>query len=191
VASSPLSKDLLEDLGRAGDEVWKRHRDRRGGAFHGFVPADHQGAHEALVALRERADNFVELGAGAGVITIVADLLGFDAYGIEIEPWLVEAATDLAERFGSSATFVEGSFFPRGFDAVGLQADADFHVTYDAAPSAWDELGLELDDFDLVYAYPWPGEEPLFERLLRAAGRRGATFLRYAADEGFSTVAID
>src|SRR5690606_41981296 len=58
----PLSPDLLEDLGRAGDEVWKRHRDRRGGAFHGFVPADHQGAHEALVALRERADNFVELG---------------------------------------------------------------------------------------------------------------------------------
>ena len=34
--------------------------------FHGFVPADLADAHRALVALRDRASSFVELGSGAG-----------------------------------------------------------------------------------------------------------------------------
>lgn len=179
-----LPAPLLERLSVEADELWRRHRERQGERFHGFVPADLATAHDALVTLRDAASSFVELGSGAGAITIVADLLGYDAMGIEIEPWLVEAAEELAERFGSEARFVTGSFLPRGFRVDDL-LDADFHVTYDAADSAWDGLGLDLGDFDLVYAFPWPGEEELFLELLRCHGRRGQLYLAYHADEGF------
>ncbi len=27
------------------------------------------------------------------------------------------------------------------------------------APSAYDDLGLDVDEFDVIFAYPWPGEE--------------------------------
>lgn len=179
-----LSPDLLHRLGLEADELWRRHKQRQGGRFHGFVPADLAGAHAALATLRHSADSFVELGSGVGTITIVADLLGYDATGIEIEPWLVSAAEELAERFESDASFVEGSFLPDGFRVDEL-IDADFHVTYDAAGSAWNVLDTDLADFDIVYAFPWPGEEELFLELLRRHGRRGQSFLAYHADEGF------
>jgi hypothetical protein len=39
------------------------------------------------------------------VITILADLLGFEAHGIELDPRLVEVAPSLARRHGSRARF--------------------------------------------------------------------------------------
>ena len=41
------------------------------------------------------------------------------------------------------------------------------------ADDAYDELGLGPHDFDIVFAYPWPGEECLIEGL----------FEKYAAEE--------
>jgi hypothetical protein len=58
-------------------------------------------------------------------------------------------------------------------------------VTYDGSASAWDELGQDLADFDLVYAFPWPGEEALFDALMRRYGRPDQAFLSYHSDEGF------
>lgn len=183
----PLPPELLDRIVDAGEDLWRRHRDRRGGAFHGFVPSDYHGAHRTLADLRSRADTFIELGSGAGVITILADLLGFEACGVEIEPWLVEAARELAERFGSDATFVEGSFLPHGWQS---RVDPDFAVTSDSAPSVWDDAGLDLADFDVIYAFPWPGEEQVFEDLAREYGRPGAWFVTYGADEGFVTTRL-
>jgi hypothetical protein len=180
-----LPPETLEQLFASGEELWRRHKERRSGAFHGFVPADYPGAYEILRELRSRATSFVELGSGAGVITVLADLLGYDAYGLEIEPWLVESARELAAEFDSDAAFVEGSFLPTGFRGEVELVDPEFLVTYDGAASAWDELGLDPADFDLVYAFPWPGEEELFRELLRVHGRRGGLFLTYGAAEGY------
>ena len=66
------------------------------------------------MSLEHDRGSFVELGSGAGVVTILADLLGFDAYGIELDPWLVDAAARLAASVGSGAEFVAGSFVPPG-----------------------------------------------------------------------------
>jgi SAM-dependent methyltransferase len=175
----------LHALCRRGDELFARFRAERGDEFSSFVPADHAGACAMLRELRPRADSFLELGSGAGVVTIAADLLGYDAYGIEIEPRLCDYARDLADEFGSDARFAVGSFLPDDFDAAAVLADADFHVTLDGTP-AYDELGVGLADFDLVYAFPWPGEEELFVRLVREHGRRGTLLLTYDASEGFT-----
>ena len=179
-----LRPRVLADLEAAADAIWQRHRARQGDRFHGFVPADLAGAVDALARLRDRATSFVELGSGSGAITVAADLLGYEASGIEIEPWLVEASEELAETFESDARFVTGSFLPTGFRVEGL-IDADYAVTSDAAASGWDELGEDVGDFDLVYAFPWPGEEEMFFRLVEEHGRPGQLFLTYHADEGF------
>lgn len=181
----PLTPELLTEIERESDAVWKELRERRGGRFHSFVPSSLVEAHDALVSVQGRGDYFVELGSGAGAVTIVADLLGFDAVGVEIEPWLVEASEVLAERFDSEARFVEGSFLPPGFRTE-RYADGDFNVTYDNAGSAFEGSGYELEDFDLIYAFPWPEEQDLFDALIRQHAREDALFLAYCAGAGVS-----
>ncbi|MBK8978637.1 MAG: class I SAM-dependent methyltransferase [Planctomycetes bacterium] len=179
-----LDETRLCELIRAGDQLWQRHRERCRGAFHGFVPSDARDVHDRLAALRARCATFVELGSGAGTNTVIADLLGYEAVGIEIEPWLCRAAEELAEQFGSGARFVQGSFLPRGFRIDDL-LDPDFHVTYDDSAPAWDDLDHELADFDVVYAFPWPGEEALFDALIDEYGRPGQLLLTWHAESGF------
>ena len=58
------------------------------------------------------------------------------------------------------------------------------------APSAYAELDMELRDFDLIYAYPWPDEHALYHNILREFGRRGAMFLSYDACEGIELVRL-
>ena len=49
----------------------------------------------------------------------------------------------------------------------------------------YDELGLELVDFDLVYAFPWPGEEDWLRELVKRHARPGALLLTCDGGEGF------
>ena len=62
--------------------------------WHPFVAADYDCVREALVGLREPGSRFLEWGSAMGVITVMADLMGFEASGIEID------ALDGAFRFG-------------------------------------------------------------------------------------------
>jgi hypothetical protein len=43
-------------------------------------------------------------------------------------------------------------------------------------------MGLGLEEFDRVFAYPWPDEEALIEGLFEGHGRAGAMLLTYHAD---------
>ena len=104
-------------------------------------------------------------------------MLGFTSHGIEIEEELVDAAQQLADDFELTPHFVHGSFIPVGAESYAEQAYADnsseFLWVVTDADAAYDELGLELDDFDLVFAYPWPGDDSLLAEI----------FDRYAAAE--------
>lgn len=165
------------------EDLWERYQNEH--HFFGFVAADYPAVFEALVELRGRATTFLEWGSGLGVVTIMASRLGFEAYGIECEAGLVDWARVLAEKFGPEAVFAEGSFIPRQYDWSGLHSD-ELERTDAAAPPAYDELGMELRDFDLVYAYPWPGEQPLYRDILRQFGAPHARFLCYDVREGIS-----
>ena len=148
----------LDRLIREGEEAWEEFRARAKDRYHLFIPCDHRGAYEALRELRPRATTFLECGSAAGVVTIMADLLGFEAYGIEIEPWLVNRSIQLAEELGSGAVFAEGTFVPTAYQDEIEHLSGDFLTPTNGA-CAFDELDLELSDFDLVFAYPWPGDE--------------------------------
>lgn len=149
--------------------------------FHPFVAADYDAIRNALLSLRAPGRRFLEWGSASGVITIMADLMGFEAYGIEIDATLVDTARALAERHGSKARFVAGSFLPTGFVAR-PEAGGTRTGTIASGDSGYLALGRALEDFDFVFGYPWTGEGPVMRDLMQQYGRRDATLLLWNAD---------
>ncbi len=142
----------------------------------GFVPSDFVTVYHALRAITEAnlasGTSLCEWGSGFGVVASLAAMLGFKVCGIEIERGLVDASRRLADDFGLPVEFVHGSFVPPGAEAY-ADTNAEYFWLVTDADDAYDELGLDADDFDVVFAYPWPGEEYLITSL----------FEKYAAEE--------
>ena len=153
----------------------------------GFVPSDAVTVYWALAAIAEAklspSHAFCEWGSGFGVAASLATMLDFHACGIEIEQPLVEAARELAADFGLPVEFVHGSFIPADGQMIAEQAYAEgsgeFSWLVTDADDAYDELGLDPDDFDIVFAYPWPGEEHVIDRLFDRCAADGALLLTY------------
>ena len=187
-SSCDPDRTLLAEFGSLwaeADDLWERHHDAP--AFHGYVSADYLSVYEALARLRGSVSTVLEWGSGLGVVTIMAARMGFEAYGIEVEPGLVEHSENLAETYGPNAIFAQGSFIPDDFQWNPANGDDVCRTVIDVA-SAYDELEMELRDFDLVYAYPWPDEYTLFRNIIRECGRGESLFLSYDAREGIELV---
>lgn len=180
----PALRARLAELADEGWEIWQRFdvevRQRR---FHPFVPADYDCVLQTLLALRRPGLRFLEWGSATGVITIMADLLGYEAYGIELDPALVDTARELAERYDSRARFAAGSFLPAGYRWRPPGGDGRTGTIGDGA-SAYPGLGHPLEDFNVVYGFPWNGEEAMMLDLVRRYGGRGARLLVHGGGEG-------
>lgn len=191
----PALRDRLTALCAEGWEFFERFetevRDHR---FHPFIASDYEVVLAALLEHRGSRLRFLEWGSASGVIAILADMLGYEAFGIELDESLVRTARELASRFDSGARFVEGSFLPAGyrFQSRGGQADTGSvaptgwtgTVDAHAGPSGYVQLGRALDDFDVVYGYPWGGEEVMMLDLMQSYGRRDALLLLHGVDHG-------
>jgi len=165
-----------------GRDIWERFdREVRANGFHPFMPGDYARVLEGLRALRAPGRRFLEWGSATGVITILADLLGFEAYGIELDARLVEVARALAARHGSAARFAAGSLFPTGYRFRGRDGDSRTGTLGDGE-SAYRRLGRPLIDFDVVYGYPWDGEEPVMHDLMRRYGASDARLMLMGGD---------
>ncbi|MCH8840515.1 MAG: class I SAM-dependent methyltransferase [Planctomycetes bacterium] len=153
----------------------------------GFVPSDFVTVYRSLRAITEAnlapGTSLCEWGSGFGVVASLAAMLEFKVCGIEIEGVLVDASRRLADDFGLPVEFVHGSFVPSGAEAYVEEAYADNNAEslslVTDADDAYDELGLNLDDFDVVFAYPWPGEERLIENLFEKYAAEGTLLLMY------------
>ncbi len=189
----PAASARVAALIEEGFEIFDRFdRTTREKAFHPFVAADYVRVLETLLEVqptlrppphRAGAPAFLELGSATGVITIMADLIGFDAAGIELDASLVAIARQLATKYESRARFAGGSFLPAGYRWTGQSGDGRMG-TIGAGPSAYAELGRALDDFDLVYAYPWDGETPMLVDFARRYGDPNARLLLMDPVEG-------
>jgi hypothetical protein len=161
---------LIED----GREFFERFEsDVRQHHFHPFMPADYDAVLEALLSMRAPGLRFLEWGSATGVVTIMADLLGFEAYGIEIDAELVRVACTFAQKHGSRAVFAAGSFLPAGYEWKSSTGDRRLG-TIEEGRSGYLELGHPLEDFDIVFAYPWSGEEPIMQDVMRRFAGDGA-----------------
>jgi len=153
----------------------------------GFVPSDFVTVYHALRVITDAnlapGTSLCEWGSGFGVVASLAAMLEFKACGIEIERDLVDASRRLADDFGLPVEFVQGSFIPSGAESCAEEAYADNNAEYSwlvtDADDAYDELGLDPDDFDVVFAYPWPGEEYLITSLFEKYAAEGALLLTY------------
>ena len=136
--------------------------------FPGFVPCDFRGANACLEWIVQHqlsaGQAFCEWGSGYGVVTMLAALHEFDACGIEVEAELVEEARQLAQDMEIPVQFVQGSLIPEGADKLVESLGVLTYLDTDSR-DAYDELGLEISDFDLIFSFPWPGEERFWERL--------------------------
>jgi hypothetical protein len=176
--------DDLNDLFQVADDIWERKNGEA--AFHGYVSADYLSLYETLRQHQGKATTFLEWGSGLGVATIMASRMGFDAYGIEAEEGLVEISHQLAAQYGPDAKFAVGSFIPDEFEWE-PSGDEDIDRTEVDAAAAYYLIDMEIRDFDLVYAYPWPDEHGLFKSIFRQFSQPGATFITYDSREGIQT----
>ncbi len=180
----PALAARIEDVIRRGEAAWDALHDATNERFHDLVLSDHRAAIPWLVDLHRPGARLVELGSGVGLMAIVADLLGYEAVGIEIEPELVEVARGLAAAAGSRAEFVEGSFVPpEARDDVHL-LDADT-LTVTEGRDAWEDLALAMDDFDVVSVYPWPDQTAWLVDLVRRHAAPHAVLLTYSGRDGY------
>lgn len=162
------------------------HFDRtvRERGFHSFIASDYDRVQDALAVCRAPGRTFLELGSGSGVITILADLLGFDAAGIELDIELVTTSRAMAERHQSKARFIHGSFFPAGYHYPSAADGAIRTGTLGEGLSGYAALGRALDDFDVVFGFPWGGEAPVLLDLMKRYGSPDALLLMYDVNDG-------
>jgi hypothetical protein len=174
----------VEALCTEGWAVWDRFAvEVREHHFHPFVAADYEVVLAALLPLRGPGRRFLEWGSATGVITIMADLLGFESFGIELDSSLVATARGLAEKFDSRARFAAGSFLPTGYRWQ--PSDGDGRTgTVGTGSSGYLQLGYALDDFDVVFGYPWGGEEPMMLDLMKTYGRPEGLLLLHTVNDG-------
>jgi len=155
--------------------------------IHSFVPSDFSFVYGALryVADKHLAAGplFCEWGSGAGVVTCLAAMVGFDACGIEFETDLVELSIRLARHYHLRAGFCRGNFVPRGGQKIAEEV-SEFEWLAIGGPDPYDQMDLEIDDFDMIFAYPWPGEERVIERLFDRFASDGALLMTYNGAEG-------
>lgn len=174
----------MKALCEEGWEVWDRFAlEVRQHEFHPFVAADYEAVLEALLPHRRPGRKFLEWGSATGVITIMADFLGFEAYGIELDPDLVATARALATKFGSGAQFASGSFLPAGYQFH--PSDGDGRIgTIGSGPSGYLQIGHPLEDFDVVFTFPWGGEEAMMLDVMRCYGRPDTILLMNTVNSG-------
>lgn len=171
----------FQQLWSAADRIWQQHLEHP--AFSGYVSADYPSVFQALTQLQGRIHSVLEWGSGLGVVAIMASRMGFEAYGIEAEAALLDHAEGLAADFRATAKFVHGSFIPDDYQWDPSHDDG-YHGTEIDVRSAYDEMGIEIRDFDLIYAYPWPGEHDMYHDIMWRYAGPNQLFLSYDAFEG-------
>jgi len=191
----PLSIDLPSDVKAFIDEA-----DRRCDAFYDqklnkrfprYVPSEPAQVYAALRHVTEQGlplgDTFIEWGSGFGVATGFASILGYEAYGIEIEEALVEKAEALLAVHRLDAEFLLISYIPDGFisyDALSghdIVRDDSFGHSIDGAPR-YEGMDLDIEEVDLFFVYPWPGEQEMMLKLFDAVAGEGAILVAYYGD---------
>lgn len=151
----------------------------------GFIPSDYHLVWQALTAIRREYPDMrrmLEWGSGFGVVVGFGALLELESHGIEIDGDLVISANELLAEHNLRATTVPGSFVPMDFRSDAFE-DLETRTVL-GQPDAYDDLGRDLDDFDLVFAYPWPTEEELYQEIFLSHADYGAILLTWSRLEG-------
>ena len=160
-----------------------------------FVPSIPEIVFSALeeVTKRNLPSNrvFCEWGSGFGTATCMASLLGYEAYGIEIEEELVTLSRAIARRLRIPVEIICTSMFPEGYDSYSGIGGAELvtpksfsdHNDEDKRPLRYDGMDIDIAEIGLFFAYPWPEEQELIQELFDAVAAEGAILVAYHSDK--------
>lgn len=133
---------------------------------------------------------FCEWGSGFGMGVCLASLLGYQAYGIEIDPDVVRYSRDLARSQNIAVTILETSYFPEGFSSYAGAGDDELilppgYPEDGSAPRHWpryEGTDFDTDEIDVFFVYPWPKEHEMMVALFDAVAADGAVLIAYYGD---------
>lgn len=112
-----------------------------------FVPSNYEVVYTILASLRR--GRFCDWGAGLGVVTGLAEMLGYEAMGVEFHEPLVVASRKLLDAHGLESRIECGDLYER------------------------------RDVADLYFVYCWPGKVIQIEERFREIASDGARLLLY------------
>lgn len=146
-----------------------------------FVPADYELVYQSLCWTKSHqpmiGNRFLEWGCGFAIISALASTLDFDCIGIEAEDELLQQGRQTIAAWEVDLELSHGNFLPQG--AEDLADDPTLPSLGHPVGSVYDRLGLDLDDFALVYTYPWPGESDFHESVFDRYGAKGALLMLF------------
>jgi hypothetical protein len=182
---------LIETCSRGWERFFADHDDHQAPRFVPSVP-------ERVFAVLQEVTTrslpptrvFCEWGSGFGTATCLAALLGYEAYGLEIDEALVRLSRAIARRLGIPVEMICTSFFPKGYaassgvDGAALVRPAllSNHTNKDRGPLRYDGMEIAIADIGMFFVYPWPEERALMQELFEAVAREGAILVVYHTD---------
>jgi hypothetical protein len=115
---SPEVSRLIQESERRLDQFYADQSHRR---FPRFLPSDSALVFAAMeyVTQHDLAPGrvFCEWGSGFGMGTCLAALLGYEAYGIEIQPELAEVSREMARKLDIPVEILCASYIPEGYES--------------------------------------------------------------------------
>ena len=193
---SPLPKQVKNFLTEAESRIDKLFDTEKNRKVPRFIPSNAELVYKHLSAIVSGdfclGNNYCEWGSGYGVGTCLASLLGFNSFGIEIEPSLVTASKALAKKTHIDVTIIESDYMPEGFDCYEGSGGAELirpenYVcgTNEHLDVSYEGMEINLDEVDVFFVYPWPGEQEFMLEFFQAIAADGALFLVYLGDDDF------
>jgi hypothetical protein len=159
--------------------------------FPRYVPSEPAQVYSALKYVTDQRlpldTRFIEWGSGFGIGTGFAALLGYEATGIEIEEVLVHKAESLLSDQAIEADFLAISYIPDGFICYDALSGHDI-VRDDSFGNAphhqprYEGMDIDVEEIDLFFVYPWPGEQEMMLKLFDAVAGEGAILVAYFGD---------
>ncbi|TWU42397.1 hypothetical protein Poly41_06940 [Novipirellula artificiosorum] len=146
-----------------------------------FVAADYELVYQSICWTLESqmliGRRFLEWGCGFAVVSALASTLDLDVIGVEAESVLLEQARRVIADWNAKVELVHGNFLPPG--AERLADDPTLPSLGHEVESVYPTIGLDLDDFAIVYSYPWPGEDDFHERVFESFAATGALLMQF------------
>lgn len=146
-----------------------------------FVAADYELVHHALTWIRETqpmlGTRFLEWGCGFAAVSCLARSQDWSVFAVEAHADLISQARETIASWPAEVELFEGNFLPE--DADELAEEPTLPSLGHGGRSAYNVWQLGLDDFAIVYSYPWPGEDRFHEDVFDRYAAAGALLLMF------------
>lgn len=193
LSDGSIPKDVAAYLKEANRRIDVLFDTERNKPMPKYIPGDEKLLYAALAYLTREdiplGRVYCEWGSGFGLGACMASLLGYEAYGIEIEPYLIDMSQKLAKDTGIDATFLEGSYIPEGFESYGGVGGEELVKPEDMIGGAeegyapiYEGMPYTTDEIDIFFVYPWPTEQEFMQEMFDALAADGAILLAYYGD---------